>query len=207
MKPKENDIQNIFTAELSRRNLIKLGLLTAGLCLVPGRVAASIEGMLPDGEDSLPLTDERVICIFNLHTKEYLKAAYWKNGEYNREVLTDVNHIFRDHYTGVVRRIDRHLLDILFDIQQELQLSEPFHLISGYRTASTNNMLRRRNKKTGRKSFHLYGKAADIRVPGISVKEIRRIAFKIKRGGVGYYPRDNFIHVDTGKIRYWNQSA
>ena len=87
MKQKEDDRQNIFTAELSRRHLIKLGLFTSGLCLVPGRVAASIEDMLPDGEDALPLTDERVICIYNLHTKEYLKATYWKNGEYIREVL------------------------------------------------------------------------------------------------------------------------
>ncbi len=201
MKSKRNDRQNILVPELSRRHFIKLGLLTASLCLVPGKAMALIED-----EVFLSDVDERELCIYNLHTKEYLKTTYWKNGEYIQEVLADVNHIFRDHYTGVVRRIDRHLLDTLFAIQHTLQCNEPFHLISGYRTASTNAFLRKNNKKAVRKSFHMYGKAADIRIPEVSLKEIRQIAFKLKKGGVGYYPRDNFIHVDTGKIRYWNQS-
>jgi uncharacterized protein YcbK (DUF882 family) len=198
MKERKDDKQNILTSQLSRRNFIKLGLLSTSLCLIPAKVVASADGLI---------TEERTICVYNLHTKEYLQATYWKNGQYVREVLDDCNHLFRDHYTGVVRRVDRHLLDFLFALQKKLNCSEPFHLISGYRTAKTNARLRAGNKKTARKSLHMYGKAADIRIPGVSLKLLRRAAYKMRKGGVGYYPRANFVHVDTGKIRFWNQNS
>jgi uncharacterized protein YcbK (DUF882 family) len=196
MKSRRDDRQIILNPELSRRHFIKLGLISAGLCLLPETVVSSTEDFL---------SEERKICVYNLHTKEYIDTVYWKNGQYVREALSDFNYIFRDHYTGVVRRIDRHLLDLLFALQQKLNCNEPFHLISGYRTAKTNARLRAGNRRTARKSFHIYGKAADIRIPGISLKVLRRVAFKLKKGGVGFYPRANFVHVDTGKIRYWNQ--
>jgi uncharacterized protein YcbK (DUF882 family) len=200
MKSKTNN-NGVLIKTLNRRDLIKLGLIATGLCLIPGKGIASLEELLPEEFR----VDERKLCVYNLHTKENIEAVYWKDGNYIQEVLEDFNYIFRDHYTGSVRRIDRHLLDVLFAIQQKLQFHEPFHLISGYRTVRTNMLLRKENKYAAIKSYHIFGKAADIRVPGVSLKVLRRAAYELKAGGVGYYPKDRFMHIDTGKVRFWNK--
>ncbi len=149
------------------------------------------------------LSDEKVLSFYNLHTKEYLQTVYWKNGEYVSEALAQINHIMRDHYCGAVKPIDKKLLDLFFAIRQRLNCSKPFHIISGYRTARTNAFLRKHKKAVAKNSLHLYGKAADIRLPDYGLKVLRRAAYELKAGGVGYYPRSNFIHVDVGRVRYW----
>jgi uncharacterized protein YcbK (DUF882 family) len=150
---------------------------------------------------------ERRLCLLNLHTKEDIDIAYWKNGEYVPDALHQLNHIFRDHYTGLVNQIDTNLFDFLFAIQQEIQSTEPFHLISGYRCKKTNEWLRKQNRNVSRKSFHIYGKAADIRLPDHSLKILRAAAYKLKGGGVGYYPKSNFVHVDVGRVRFWREDV
>lgn len=186
--------KNEMPRSIIRRRLLKLGLLTAVSGIFPARTMAAVQDFL---------YDERAICIYNLHTKEYLDTVYWKNGAYVPEAIKELNFIFRDHYNGRVKPIDTKLFDLLYAIQQKLGCNEPFHLISGYRTPATNARLRKSNKGVAKRSMHIHGKAADIRFPEHKVKLLRRAAYELKGGGVGYYPRSNFVHVDVGQVRYW----
>ncbi|HDH50387.1 MAG TPA: DUF882 domain-containing protein [Nitrospirae bacterium] len=179
---------------ISRRGLIRLGLITAAACVVPYKALASVEDIL---------STERKLCFYNLHTEENLEAVYWKDGKYVPQALTSINHIFRDHYTGAVRPIDQKLIDLLFEIKITLDDDEPFQIISAYRTPKTNAYLRRHQKGVARNSLHMQGKAVDIRLPDRRLIDLRRAAFKMKAGGVGYYVKSNFVHIDVGRVRYW----
>jgi uncharacterized protein YcbK (DUF882 family) len=99
--------------------------------------------------------------------------------------------------------MDVRLLDLLYTIATKLDTPEPFHIISGYRSPSTNAMLRQRSTGVARHSLHMEGKAADIRVPGHEVFSLPRLAAGLQGGGVGAYPKPNFVHVDVGRIRRW----
>ncbi len=180
--------------DLSRRHFILKGAL-AGLTLaLPGPLrAASAARHQP----------ERVISLHNTHTQESLRIVYWVDGSYARPALRRINHILRDHRTGEVKPIDRWLLDLLHAIETKLGAPRTFHVISGYRSPTTNALLRERSKGIARNSLHMYGKAIDIRLPDSNLLELRRIARALGAGGVGYYPRSGFIHVDVGRVRYW----
>jgi uncharacterized protein YcbK (DUF882 family) len=179
---------------ISRRKFISLGLITAASSIMPYNAIAAVKDVL------LP---ERTLCFYNLYTKEIIEAVYWREGRYIAEGLESLNHILRDLRTGRIKTMDRKLLDLLFALQQEVGGNEPFHVISGYRTRESNALLRKKNKGVAKQSLHIYGKAVDIRVPGRKLRDVRRAAMNLKGGGVGYYPRSNFIHIDVGNIRYW----
>jgi uncharacterized protein YcbK (DUF882 family) len=102
--------------------------------------------------------------------------------------------------------IDPALLDLLHELHGTLETDQPFHVISGYRAPETNAMLRERGgSHTGvaSKSLHMVGKAIDIRLPGVKLEHLRAAATSLRLGGVGFYPTSNFVHVDTGRVRYW----
>jgi uncharacterized protein YcbK (DUF882 family) len=141
--------------------------------------------------------------LYETHTKESVATVYWVDGTYLPEALTDINRVLRDFRTDEVKPIDTGLLDLVCAIRVRLKAQDPFHVISGYRSPKTNAMLRKNNRGVARKSLHQYGKAVDIRLPGCSLSLLRRVATELRAGGVGYYPRSNFIHVDVGQVRYW----
>jgi uncharacterized protein YcbK (DUF882 family) len=143
------------------------------------------------------------LALYHTHTEESLETIYFVNGEYSQQALEDINYILRDHRSGEIKAIDTGLLDLLYAISSKLQTPCPFHIISGYRSKVTNALLRRRSGGVARRSLHLEGKAADIRVPGCDLALLRRVAVDLKSGGVGYYPRPDFVHVDVGRVRYW----
>jgi uncharacterized protein YcbK (DUF882 family) len=147
--------------------------------------------------------NERVLKFHSLHTGEELTTTYWENGNYIQEELDAINYILRDHRTGEIEKIDRALLDLLFALQNKLEKSNAYHIISGYRSPKTNAMLRRNSGGVAKRSYHMLGRAADIRLPGVDLKYLRKAALALHAGGVGYYPRSGFIHVDTGRPRFW----
>ncbi|HNI52094.1 MAG TPA: DUF882 domain-containing protein, partial [Accumulibacter sp.] len=118
--------------------------------------------------------------------------------------LTALNNFLRDHYTGEVGAIDPQLFDLLFRTSQELGCREPFQVISGYRCPTTNNSLRLAGGGgVARQSLHMEGKAIDVRLPGVALEDLRDAAISLQVGGVGFYAREQFVHLDTGRIRSW----
>lgn len=147
---------------------------------------------------------ERVLRFHHLHTGETLTRTYWADGVYLDDPLADINRVLRDHRTGEVHSIDPQLLDLLTRLQQSTGARKPFEIISGYRSPKTNSLLRKQSNGVAKKSLHMQGKAIDIRIPGVELARLRKAALALKAGGVGYYPKSNFIHVDTGRVRHWS---
>ena len=180
-------------AKFSRRDFLALSVTAAVASLVPSEMYAAAEELQP----------ERIICLHNVYTLETIETVFWKEGDYLPEALSDINHIFRDTRSGKERTISKELINLLYDLQQEVKNKEPFQIVSGYRSPRSNALLRRTTKGVAKNSFHMYGKAVDIRLPDYSLSTLRRKAMNLRGGGVGFYPRSNFIHVDVGAVRYW----
>jgi uncharacterized protein YcbK (DUF882 family) len=117
--------------------------------------------------------------------------------------LREINRILRDHRTGDVHTMDKSLLDLLYLLQTKTGRKDKFHIISGYRSPATNSMLNARSAGVAKRSYHMQGKAVDIRLPGYDLKKLHQAALTLKAGGVGCYPSSNFIHVDVGPARSW----
>jgi len=180
----------------SRRNFLKTATGTAALLLAPSVLAKP-------AQPKLIQPAERVLRLQNLHTGESLKATYWADGQYIAEELTALNRVLRDHRSNETYSMDQHLFDILHMLQQQVDSNGTYHVISGYRSPKTNAMLNSKSSSVARRSLHMQGRAIDIRMPGVELKNLRQAALDLKAGGVGYYARSNFIHVDTGRTRSW----
>ena len=148
-------------------------------------------------------TNQRVVRLYETHRQETLTAEYWRDGWYNPDVLAQLSHFVRDWRTDETTDVDPGLLDILFALQRSFGADEPLHIVCGYRSPTTNAQLRRRNRRVARNSYHITGQACDIRLPGKGTGALREQAVALEAGGVGYYPRSGFIHVDTGPVRTW----
>lgn len=189
----------------TRRNFLRwvksagIVAVAAPTLLIPRSIAVS---HMPNKLIIPKAKGERVLSLLNTHTGDRLKkCVYWANGAYDPDALKSINRLFRDHRTHDVYEIDQELLNLLHTISQKLETAEPFHLISGYRSTKSNRHLRARSRGVACNSQHIYGKAADIAVPGRSLKHVQRAAKSLQLGGVGRYSA--FVHVDTGRVRYW----
>jgi len=193
-----SDQNAIFTMrkEISRRSFLKTGLLaTAGLALPVSSFARVADSLTP----------EKNLSFYNTHTGEKLKkATYWAQGEYIPGTLDEINYILRDFRADEIKPIDPQLLDLLHGLSRKLATNKPFHIISGFRSPATNSFLRRQSQGVAKHSLHMEGKAIDIRMPGCDLTTLHRAAKALKRGGVGLYPASDFVHVDTGRVRYWH---
>jgi uncharacterized protein YcbK (DUF882 family) len=145
----------------------------------------------------------RTVSFVHTHTGERLTTRYFDDGNYRPDALLQVNHLLRDFRTGDVFPIDPALLDILFNLQTMADRSSPFEVISGYRSAATNAMLRRGSDGVAQHSMHMQGRAIDVRLEGYSTRGLGELARSWSRGGVGFYPASDFVHVDTGRVRFW----
>ena len=146
---------------------------------------------------------ERKISFHNLHTGESLDTVYWAEGSYVTEGLGEVDQVLRDFRSGEVQAIDPKLIDLLHQLHERLGANQAFQVISGYRSPATNAMLRSTSNGVAKKSHHMRGMAVDVRLQGINLKWLNHAALSLRAGGVGYYPRSDFVHIDTGRVRSW----
>lgn len=148
-------------------------------------------------------TARRVLAFKDTHTNEKLTAAYWENGKYQPEALAKIYHVLRDFRTGEVKEIDTRLLDLLYTLRLKLQTKAPFEIISAYRSPKTNAKLAALNGGVAKKSLHMAGMAIDVRLTDRKLTVLRDAAIGLRAGGVGFYPKSNFVHVDLGRVRTW----
>jgi|GEM_PF-3653407 len=149
--------------------------------------------------------EDRTISIFNIHTKDTITVTFKKNGSYVPEALKQLNHFMRDWRRDQETHMDPALIDLIWELHQELGSKEPVHLVCGYRSSETNENLRRTVGGQAKHSRHITGQAADLIFPDVPLKQLRYSALIRERGGVGYYPASGlpFVHVDTGNVRHW----
>jgi uncharacterized protein YcbK (DUF882 family) len=194
MTSKKEAGQTIGSHVMGRRDFLTAGLVTAAVFHFPIGAVAAVTKFF---------STERALSFYNAHTGENMNAVYWQEGKYVPHALADINCILRDFRTGEVKEIDIDLLDLLFALLQELESPGPLHIISGYRSRETNSLLNIMSRGVVKDSLHIQGKAIDIRLPGRELKTLRRAAVGLQRGGVGYYPFSDFVHIDVGRVRYW----
>lgn len=172
-----------------RRFLARSSLAAAAALLLPRRASA--------------MASSRSLAFVNTHTDERLSVVYWADGSYESQALRDIDRILRDVFTGERKPIDPALLELLHDLRGVSGTSAPFHVICGYRCPATNERLRQQSGGVARHSLHMEARAADIRLPGVPLSALHGAALGLRRGGVGFYPASDFIHVDTGPVRVW----
>ena len=187
--------------DLSRRKFLTLGSAS---------VVASVAAMaLPSTVEAAPLEmvlrplQDRSLNLYNTHTGEHLSEVYWSHGRYRGDALNRINHFLRDHRSGESHSIDPHVLDLIAAVNHKVEGHGPIHIISGYRSPSTNAWLASNSDGVAFHSLHMQGKAVDIRLPGRSVRHVGRAAMALRGGGVGMYPASDFVHVDSGRLRHW----
>ena len=178
---------------LTRRNFLGSMLGATVTLATPGAFASVV---------SYPARD-RELSLYNTHTGEKLSATYWSGGRYLDDGLEEINWLLRDHRAGTASTIDPKLLDLLHQLQANVEHHGEFHVISGYRSPATNKMLSSKSSGVAKRSYHMKGMAIDVRLPGYDTAQLRKAAVAMKGGGVGYYSSSDFVHLDTGRVRYW----
>ena len=199
-RPQDNTQHN---TRQSRRRFLQLGLgASAALFLPKVNAFANVSARSLTPAESI-IQPERKLSLLNLHTGESLDATYWAEGQYLSSELKAINHILRDHRTGDEYRMDNDLLNLLNVLHQKMGSKQAFQIISGYRSPKTNAALNKKSNGVAKKSLHMQGRAIDIRLPGCKLSDLRKAAIDCQAGGVGYYAKSDFIHIDTGSVRRW----
>ena len=182
----------------TRRRFMRHATQAAGAAALAGFGTSTL------AQAAAPTPAERALDFVHTHTGEKLGLVFAVGREYVQDSLSALNRFLRDHYTGDVGRMDPQLFDLLHQVRGLVGSRAPFEVISGYRCPATNDRLR----STGgggvaRRSLHMDGRAIDVRLPGVKLAELRDAALSLKGGGVGFYARDGFVHLDTGRVRAW----
>lgn len=173
---------------MNRRHFIGLAL------------AATASPVFAKPRNGLP----RTLSLRHMYTDERVSLTYRVGDNYQRSALHKLNHFLRDFRTGDVTAIDPRLFDLLHDVKHRLGYEDgEFEIFSGYRSPKTNSMLRRTSSGVAKQSLHMVGQAIDIRLPGRPTRSLRDAVLTLGRGGVGYYRKSDFVHLDTGRVRTW----
>ncbi len=184
-----------FSSPQPRRGFLATATGAAALCGFPLVARAT----------TLTASTVRDLAADHTHTHESIELTYAIGERYVPRALSELDYFLRDHYSGQVGKMDPALYDIMYALRRSLRARIPYQIISGYRSPQTNEHLRTtRGGGVAKRSLHMDGKAVDIRLPGVPLAELRDTALELKRGGVGYYPGSDFLHVDTGRVRAWN---
>ena len=145
----------------------------------------------------------RSLSFYHTHTGDKLAIDYHDGTDYVADALAEINHYLRDFRTDESHPIDAALLDLMHQIKTTTGHTGTFEVISGYRSPTTNASLRSKSNGVAKRSLHMQGKAIDIRLTGFDTRQMHKAAKKLAKGGVGYYQKSNFVHIDTGRVRYW----
>ncbi|MFM8754240.1 MAG: DUF882 domain-containing protein [Phenylobacterium sp.] len=173
---------------IGRRRLLAGALSLAA----PGLIASEARAAAP-----------RSLSLLNLHTGERLAATYFEAGRYLPDALAALNHVLRDHRTGEAHPMAPGLLDLVAGLSGQFGRPDAVQVISGYRSPASNATLSARSSGVATRSLHMQGMAMDIRIPGVPLARLRDAALALGRGGVGFYPASDFVHVDVGRVRRW----
>ncbi len=179
--------------EINRRSVLKWAAFGIGaLAIAPDLLKAGI-------------LNERSLIFYNPNTGESVRRVYWTPRDgYIRESIGEISWALRDHHNGEVKQFDAGVLDQLYALQLQIGSNTPINVISGYRSPITNQRLSEGSSRVARNSYHMQAMAMDVRLPGGRISDLYRAARSLGAGGVGYYPRSNFIHIDSGPVRYWS---
>jgi len=175
-----------------RRSFLKSSVALASALALPSMARAAIAA-----------PHERSLRFYNTHTGETLRTMFWAEGQFIPEALQDINHLLRDHRNDKVSTIDPELILLLDRVSSQFSNNEVIHVISGYRSPETNQLLHESTGGVAKHSMHMEGKAIDVRIPGRDLERLHKAALALKGGGVGYYPDSQFVHMDTGRVRHW----
>ncbi len=174
------------------RSLGAIGIAAVALTLS----TTSLQSVIANG-------DTRTISMFHTHSKESITVTFKVNGRYDEAALEKLNNFLRDWRNHKVTKMNPHLFDILWEVNRDTGGKEPIQIISAFRSPETNEMLRSRSSGVARFSQHVQGNAIDFRIPGVPLSELRAAGLRLQRGGVGFYPGSEFVHMDTSTIRHW----
>lgn len=180
---------------LTRRGFLT-SLAGAAMTLAAPGVIASVAPV------AVPARD-RELSFYNTHTGEKLSATFWSDGEYLDDGIEEISWLLRDHRAGESNPMDPKLLDLLYQLQAKVEHQGEFHVISGYRSPVTNEMLNKQSSGVAKRSYHMLGQAIDVRIPSFDTRQLHKAAKSLKAGGVGYYSSSDFVHLDIGRVRYW----
>ena len=178
-----------------RRSFLKSSVVLASALSVPAFARAA--------QTSNVEPVERALRLYNTHTGESLRSIFWAEGQFVPDALKDINKLLRDHRSNTIAEMDPKLLTLLNRVSDKFGSSDVLHVISGYRSPETNRKLAAASGGVARHSMHLEGKAIDIRLPGRDLEQLHKAALAVRGGGVGYYPKSQFVHMDTGRVRTW----
>lgn len=194
-----NEDKDVSTTVVGRR-----GFLSFGLAAV---TAATVSPVLltPAAAQATPLLGASVrrLALHNINTGDHFDEVYWANGAYRPDALRKLDVLLRDHRAHQVCRTDPRLFDVLWQVRETMDSSEPFKVICGYRSRKTNAMARRRSRGVAKESYHMRGMAVDVVLPDRNLKAVAQQAMALEAGGVGYYGRSGFVHMDVGPVRHW----
>ena len=182
------------SSKFSRRGVLRAFAATA---LASAPVYGNSAGFLRGAGDV------RRLSMRNQRTSETIDIIYWVEGRYIQEALNEVNNFMRDWRQNEVINYDRRNVDIIAATHRLMETTEPYLLLSGYRSPATNSMLASRNRGVASNSYHIRGMAADLRLSSRSTVQMAAAATACNAGGVGKYGRSNFVHMDCGPVRTW----
>lgn len=189
-----------FASLVSRRKILGFGALAAGTLAATSIINPASAAIFSRGER---FDGARRISFRNSHTGEIFSGVYRVGDKYLPDAFERINVVLRDFRTNELFPIDPRVIDIIYSVHNLTQRDEPYEVLSGYRCPKTNANLRSHSEGVAKNSLHMTGQAIDLRLPGYETKQIRKLAISLKAGGVGYYPKSNFVHMDTGDVRTW----
>jgi uncharacterized protein YcbK (DUF882 family) len=172
--------------------------------LIASSGAPAQSGAVSSQQSASQGSQEHRLLLYNTHTAERIELVYRRGDQYIPSALAKLDYFLRDHRNGDVRHFDPRLYDILSDLTSSIgRPGGEIDVICGYRTPSTNESLRAHTTGVAKNSLHIQAEAIDLRMPGVDTLKLRKAALALHRGGVGYYPHSDFIHVDIGRVRRW----